>query len=260
VSVTPADLQITAASAASIYGSAVVAIAPSYSAFAGNDTAADLISQPSCSTDALATSVVGSYDTDCSGATDSNYTISYTSGGYDVTAAPLSVTASSLAFVRGTAEPAVTASYAGFVNGDAATALATPATCADAASSTSTPGTYATSCSGVVDTNYDVLYVNGVATVEAAPVVSGGTAADSTGTLEQGDGTSGAGSSTAKSHSKSGSKSTSGGNASGSTPAPRASGSLGDPFTANPVLGIGLILLIIVLLGGGALFWVRRRS
>ena len=53
----------------------------------------------------------------------------------------------------------------------AASSLTTPATCSTDATSASSVGTYSTSCSGAVDSNYTVNYVNGNMVVGVAPLV-----------------------------------------------------------------------------------------
>ena len=64
---------------------------------------------------------MGHYVTSCSGATSGNYNISYVAGGFDVTKADLTITASSPAdLVYGSAKPAVSPSFDGFVAGDSA--------------------------------------------------------------------------------------------------------------------------------------------
>jgi len=134
------------------------------------DTAASLTTPPTCSTTATSTSSVGSYPTSCSGAVDSNYTFTYVNGSVQVNPAPLTIAA----FVglddlrRGdTGDPAM---YTGFVNGDSSTSLTTAPTCSTAASSASPVGTYVSSCSGAVDSNYIISYVNGSVLVNTAPL------------------------------------------------------------------------------------------
>ena len=58
----------------------VPTITPSYSGFVNGDNASSLSSQPTCSTTATASLPVGNYASSCSGAADSNYTITYVSG------------------------------------------------------------------------------------------------------------------------------------------------------------------------------------
>ena len=129
------------------------------------DTAGSLTTPPTCSTTATSTSPVGSYPSTCSGAVDSNYDITYTAGSVSVGRAPLSITASSPAMAYGGAVPAITPIYSGLVAGDTAASLTTPPTCSTTATSSSPPGTYPSSCSGAVDSNYDITYSAGSVTV-----------------------------------------------------------------------------------------------
>ena len=76
------------------YGGTPPTITPSYSGFVNGDTAASLTTPPTCSTTATSHSPAGSYPSTCSGAVDSNYTISYVSGTVTDSAAPLAITAS----------------------------------------------------------------------------------------------------------------------------------------------------------------------
>jgi len=88
VSVTAAPLSITASSGSMTYGGTVPTITPSYTGFVNGQTASSLSTQPACSTTATSSSPVGSYSSSCSGAVDSNYTITYHNGSVSVTAVP----------------------------------------------------------------------------------------------------------------------------------------------------------------------------
>jgi phospholipase C len=78
LTVTPAQLSVTASSPLITYGDAIPAITPTYAGFQNGDTAP--MTQPTCSTTATASSSAGTYDTTCSGAADPNYTMAYTDG------------------------------------------------------------------------------------------------------------------------------------------------------------------------------------
>ena len=95
VTVTQARLVITASSATINYGALVPAITASYSGFVNGDTAANLTTQPTCSTTAVSTKP-GTYPSSCTGATDPNYTISYING--TVTVGALEISPSTLNF------------------------------------------------------------------------------------------------------------------------------------------------------------------
>ncbi len=166
----PQVLIVVASPGDMTYGGSPPAITPTYEGFVNGDTASSLTTQATCSTTATSSSPVGSYDSSCSGAADANYTISYVDGGVTVSPAPLEITASSASISYGSAAPNITATYGGFVNGDSATSLPTPATCSSSVTPTTPVGTYDTSCSGAVDANYTISYVDGTVTVTPASV------------------------------------------------------------------------------------------
>lgn len=175
--VRPVPLTVTAAGASVTYGGPVPAITASYSGFVDGDTAASLTTPPTCSTTATTSSPVGQYVSRCSGAVDHSYTISYVSGKVAVQPAPLTITASSTSFTSGGVVPRITATGAGFVNGQGLSSLP-GLKCSTTATSSSPPGTYPSSCSGAENPNYDISYVAGTVTVEAAssiaPIVGSG--------------------------------------------------------------------------------------
>ncbi len=121
MTVSKAPLTITASSGSMTYGGTAPTITPGYSGFVNGDTASTLTTPPTCSTTATSSSpVAGSpYPSSCSGAVDSNYTISYAAGAVTVSKAPLTITASSPTMTYGSA-PTITPGYSGFVNGDTA--------------------------------------------------------------------------------------------------------------------------------------------
>ena len=75
-----APLTVTASSASATYGGAIPAITPSYAGFVNGDSASSLSTAPNCSTTATSSSPVGNYASNCSGAADANYAISYVPG------------------------------------------------------------------------------------------------------------------------------------------------------------------------------------
>jgi hypothetical protein len=64
--------------------------------------------------------------------------------------------------------PTITPTYSGFVNGDTQASLTVQPQCATAATAASAAGSYSSSCTGAVDANYDISYVEGSVTI--APV------------------------------------------------------------------------------------------
>jgi len=170
VTITAVPLSITASSTTANYGAAVPAITPSYSGFVNGDMPGSL-GTVTCTTAAHGPpsgSPVGSYASNCSGAVNGNYVISYTPGTVTITAVPLSITASSGMMTYGGPVFMVAAIYSGFVNGDTASSLMPAATCGTSATSASSAGTYASFCASALDNNYVISYVAGTVTVTQA--------------------------------------------------------------------------------------------
>ncbi len=91
LSITPAPLTITANDVSTVYGAPLPALTASYSGFVNNDTAASLTTPPSLTTPATATSPVGTYPISVSGASSSDYTITYVPGTITIAKAGSSV-------------------------------------------------------------------------------------------------------------------------------------------------------------------------
>src|SRR5207249_3877843 len=112
----------------------------------------------------------GNYPINCSGQSSTNYAITCATGTLTINSATLTITASSSSMTYGGTVPAITASYSGFVNGDNSSSLTTQPVCSTTATKSSPVGTYSSTCSGAVDSNYTINYVNGSVTVNAAVV------------------------------------------------------------------------------------------
>ncbi len=138
--------------------------------FENGDTLASLSGTLSCTSTVSPGAAAGpsSGTISCSGLSDPNYDIAYVDGGMTIVPATLTVTASSASATYGAPPPTVTPSYSGFVNGDTVKSLTTAPTCSTTETASSPVGTYPTSCSGAVDTNYLIGYVDGTVTVGAA--------------------------------------------------------------------------------------------
>jgi hypothetical protein len=172
VCVTPAPLVITASSGSIPYGSPVPTITPGYAGFVTGDTAASLTTPPTCVTTYTPGSPPNStYPTSCSGAVDTNYSISYVPGALCVTPAPLVITAPTFSVPYGSPVPTITPSYSGLVNSDTPGSLTTPPTCMTSYTMGAPAGSsFPTSCSGASDHNYLITYVPGTLTVMPAPL------------------------------------------------------------------------------------------
>ncbi|PIF29864.1 gliding motility-associated-like protein [Flavobacterium sp. 9] len=161
LAVTPVTLTITADNQTKVYGDANPTLTVTYSGFANGESATDLLTLPTITTTAIATSPVGTYPITASGAASTNYTFSYVAGSLAVTPVTLTITADNQTKVYGDANPALTVTYSGFVNGDSATSLTTAPTITTTAIATSPVGTYPITASGAASTNYTFSYVAG---------------------------------------------------------------------------------------------------
>ncbi len=174
LTINPAPLTVTASSGSFIYGGTPPAITATYSGFVNGDTYLSLTTQPTCSTTAKSTSHVSGnpYSSSCSGASDSNYMISYLPGTVTVNPAPMSITASSGSFTYGGTVHSITASLtagSAFVNGDGVGSLVGLACTTTATSASHVSGNpYTSSCSGSADSDYAISYVPGTVTVNPA--------------------------------------------------------------------------------------------
>jgi large repetitive protein len=127
VTVNPVALTITAPSPTVDYGAAVPTLTPGYSGFVNGDTAGSLSTAPNCSTNYTQGSHVSGnpYATSCTGAVDSDYTISYQPGTLTVHAVQLTVTANAQTKKYGDSDPALTYNATGFKLTDAAATVLT---------------------------------------------------------------------------------------------------------------------------------------
>jgi gliding motility-associated-like protein len=163
--VTQAALTITANSLTKNYGAVNPTLTVSYDGFVNGDNATKLSKQPTLSTTAVTASPAGIYPITATGATATNYNISYVAGNLQVNPVALTVTATSVARAYGAANPTFAVTYTGFVNGDNATKLSTQPTISTTATITSNAGTYDITPIGAISPNYNITYVNGVLTI-----------------------------------------------------------------------------------------------
>ncbi|MDA1276614.1 MAG: MBG domain-containing protein [Verrucomicrobia bacterium] len=169
LTVTPAELTITADDKSKIYGSANPDLTASYSGFVNGDTVTSLDIPVSLSTAATVASSVGPYPITASAAADANYTIRFVAGTLTVNKAPLSVTANDAARSYGSPNPAFSGVIAGVQNNDNITA-----TYASTATPGSSVGTYPIAPSWVDPdgklANYTATPNNGTLTVNPVPL------------------------------------------------------------------------------------------
>ena len=177
LTITKAPLTVTAKSYTIKQGDALPTFEAEYSGFKNNETASMLSNQPTVRTTATSASAPGTYDIIVSGASATNYDITYVKGTLTITQAdPVTVAAKSYSRQYGEANPTFEYTTSG------ATLSGTPSiTCA--ATATSPVGEYDIAASKGTVTNYNVTYVNGKLTIIKAPL----TVTAKSYTIKQGD-------------------------------------------------------------------------
>jgi len=155
--ITAKELTITAGDQAKVYGETDPALTVSYNGFVNGDSETDL--GGSLTVSRSSGDAVGNYIITASGATSTNYDITYLAGNFEITQAALTITADDQTKVYGAVDPALTLSYSGFVNGDSETDLGGSLTVSRNAGEA--VGNYIITTSGVTSSNYDITYVDG---------------------------------------------------------------------------------------------------
>jgi hypothetical protein len=168
LTVTQAPLTITADPASRPYGAPNPTFTASYAGFVNGDDPSDLTTPPVLATTATTSSPTGTYPITVSGATATNYAISFVSGTLTVGTATLTVTADPASRDYGAANPTFTAAITGFQGTDSIAELGGTLTCTSAATPASNVGSYPITCSGLTSANYAFIYVAGSLTVDPA--------------------------------------------------------------------------------------------
>jgi hypothetical protein len=171
ITVNKAPLEITANSAARVYGATNSAFTVVYAGFVNGDTASVVTGSPGFTTLATSGSNVGTYPITPTAGTlfSNNYSFTaFNNGTLTVTRAPLTATAENKTKPQGIANPALTVSYAGFVNRDSAASLTIQPTATTTAVTSSPMGTYPITLAGGFSSNYSITYIAGTLTVTAA--------------------------------------------------------------------------------------------
>ena len=172
--ITAADLTVTASDQTKVYGATDPTLTYSITGFQGTDTEADLDTAVSISR--AVGEDVGTYTITPSAAADSNYTVSFVTADFTITAADLTVTASDQTKVYGATDPTLTYSITGFQGTDTEADLDTGVSISRAAGED--VGTYTITPSAAADSNYTVSFVTADFTITAADLTV--TASDQT--------------------------------------------------------------------------------
>ena len=162
--ITAADLTVTAIDQTKVYGATDPTLTYSITGFQGTDTEADLDTAVSISR--AAGEDVGTYTITPSAAADSNYTVSFVTADFTITAADLTVTASDQTKVYGATDPTLTYSITGFQGTDTEADLDTAVSISRAVGED--VGTYTITPSAAADSNYTVSFVTADFTITAA--------------------------------------------------------------------------------------------
>ena len=172
--ITAADLTVTASDQTKVYGATDPTLTYSITGFQGTDTEADLDTEVSISR--AVGEDVGTYTITPSAAADSNYTVSFVTADFTITAADLTVTASDQTKVYGATDPTLTYSITGFQGTDTEADLDTAVSISRAVGED--VGTYTITPSAAADSNYTVSFVTADFTITAADLTV--TASDQT--------------------------------------------------------------------------------
>ena len=162
--ITAADLTVTASDQTKVYGATDPTLTYSITGFQGTDTEADLDTAVSISR--AVGEDVGTYTITPSAAADSNYTVSFVTADFTITAADLTVTASDQTKVYGATDPTLTYSITGFQGTDTEADLDTAVSISRAVGED--VGTYTITPSAAADSNYTVSFVTADFTITAA--------------------------------------------------------------------------------------------
>ena len=162
--ITAADLTVTASDQTKVYGATDPTLTYSITGFVNDEDESDLDTGVSISR--AVGEDVDTYTITPSAAADSNYTVSFVTADFTITAADLTVTASDQTKVYGATDPVLTYSITGFVNGDLESDLDTAVSISRAVGED--VGTYTITPSAAADSNYTVSFVTADFTITAA--------------------------------------------------------------------------------------------
>jgi MBG domain-containing protein/Big-like domain-containing protein len=175
IEVAPAPLTVVPPTPSYIYGAPVPAnVTPVVTGFVHGDKASSLPTPVTCAAEPGARGYIvadSPYEMICTSGTEANYVIGAVIGTLTITPAPLTITAPPAGYEYGAAVPAsFTPGYSGFVPGESVSSLSSPATCAPTGV-VGGVGSYTISCSGAVDSNYAIRYVDSTLSITQGELV-----------------------------------------------------------------------------------------
>jgi hypothetical protein len=175
LSITPAELTITANDATRVYGAVDPAFSASYAGLVLGQDASALFSTLALATSTSAGSDAGTYRgaITANGLMSTNYAISYVSGTMIVMPATLTYTAGAMSKMYGDANPALTGSISGFVLGeDLASATTGVLTFTTSATASTDVGFYAVQGSGLTANHGDYGLVQAAGNASALHITA----------------------------------------------------------------------------------------
>ena len=165
LTITAAELTVTANDASRVYGDENPALTVKYSGFKNDDTDESLTTKPVASTTATKVSDANIYVISVSGGTATNYTFRYVPGKLTVGKAELTVKANDATRQEGDPNPEFTLTYSGWKNEQTEAVLTKKPVATTVADETSKPGEYPITVAGGEATNYTFNYVPGKLTI-----------------------------------------------------------------------------------------------
>ncbi len=167
--INPRPITVTAKNLTKSFGTTLVFTGADYSVSGlvqGDAITGVTLSSPGTEVNAL----VGTYPVTAANGSNSNYSFNYVSGTLIVTKATLTIRADDKERYYRSENPALTVSYSGFINGDDPSVLTIQPVVSTTATIASATGSYPIVISGCSDDNYNIIFQNGVLTVNKVPL------------------------------------------------------------------------------------------
>lgn len=166
--INPMTLKAKVTDASREYGDVDPQFSSTYTGFVNNEDASVITSHGTYTTTAKATSDVGTYTINQSGATSDNYVFEYEEGTLTVNKAPLTMTVNDKSITYGNSLPTFDVTYVGLKNNETKPKWSTEPTITTTATAESNAGTYLIEINDADATNYTLTTGNGTLTINKA--------------------------------------------------------------------------------------------
>ena len=171
LTITKATLTATADNQTREYGDANPVLTTTYTGFKNSETSAVIDTLATASNPSTPLTTVSTSAITTAGANDNNYDFIYVDGVLNIIKANLTVTVDHKTREYGDANPVLTYTYGSFKNAETSAVLDTAPTIATGAIATTNAGTQAITLSGGLDDQYNYVFVDGILTINKAPLV-----------------------------------------------------------------------------------------